>query len=223
MNSRLLIVIGAVALTLEMTPVLAQEAGGVAPPPEALRTENVLGVLGHVAAQLQLQAMMRGNSGAARAAAPSLPSGGQSAGASNPGPSNQGQQTIGRLRGDGGFLAGFAFGQPLAASRTRLPQPVAVADPVVVNQFDGPVAIGNGNLISQQVSNSTAISTGPAIARSSIGGSGLPRASIGGSGLPQRGQSGQSALSQAYSLGGIARSTAINNQIGIQSNSQNID
>lgn len=68
------------------------------------------------------------------------------------------QDMIARLRGDGGFLDGFAFGQPLAASRQPPPPP---PDPVVipvfqrtriVNQFQAPVAVtvGDNNLVQQQ-------------------------------------------------------------------------
>jgi hypothetical protein len=70
------------------------------------------------------------------------------------------QQMIARLRGDGGFLDGFSFGQPLAASRQPPPPPV---DPVmvpvildqrtkIVNRFQAPVAItaGNNNVVVQQ-------------------------------------------------------------------------
>lgn len=71
------------------------------------------------------------------------------------------QQMIARLRGDGGFLDGFAFGQPLAASRQ--PPPPPPPDPVVipvfldqrtkiVNRFEAPVAVtaGNNNVVVQQ-------------------------------------------------------------------------
>jgi hypothetical protein len=70
------------------------------------------------------------------------------------------QDMIARVRGDGGFLEGFAFGQPRAASRRPPPPPV---DPIfapifidqrtkVVNTFDGPVAVtvGNNNIVQQQ-------------------------------------------------------------------------
>jgi len=72
---------------------------------------------------------------------------------------SQHQQMIARLRGDGGFLDGFAFGQPLAASRQPPPPPV---DPVVVplfldqrtrivNRFQAPVAVTVGdNIVVQQ-------------------------------------------------------------------------
>ena len=77
------------------------------------------------------------------------------------------QEMIARVRGDGGFLDGFSFGQPRAASRQRPPPP---AEPAlvplfidqsttlfdqrtrVVNRFEAPVAVtvGNNNLVQQQ-------------------------------------------------------------------------
>lgn len=68
------------------------------------------------------------------------------------------QNTITALRGDAGYLAGFAFGTPLAASR----QPAQARgwnggrgrsgpQPIVINN-NGPLAItvGNDNLVQQQ-------------------------------------------------------------------------
>ena len=72
----------------------------------------------------------------------------------------QHQQQIAKVRGDGGFLEGFSFGQARAASRQPPPPPV---DPVfapvfidqrtrVVNTFQAPVAVtvGNNNVVQQQ-------------------------------------------------------------------------
>ena len=64
------------------------------------------------------------------------------------------QDMIARLRGDGGYLDGFAFGTPLAPSRQ--PVPPGFSDGQfgvnVINNFDGPVALatGNGNVVLQQ-------------------------------------------------------------------------
>jgi hypothetical protein len=74
----------------------------------------------------------------------------------------QNQTMISRLRGDPGFLAGFSFGTPLAASR----QIAASTDdsgyryrrhhghgdgPIIINN-QGPLAVtvGNGNMVQQQ-------------------------------------------------------------------------
>ena len=100
------------------------------------------------------------------------------------------QGMIARLRGDAGFLGGFAFGQPVAPSRQ-----VQVADdggfgfdggfdpgggfasggrrrhrsrPIIINN-EGPLAVtnGNGNVVQQQ----TATSPGP-IAQQQLTGTG---------------------------------------------------
>jgi hypothetical protein len=76
----------------------------------------------------------------------------------------QNQAMISRLRGDPGYLAGFSFGTPLAASRQT---PVLPDDggyryrhrhghgegPVIINN-QGPLAVtvGNGNVVQQQSS-----------------------------------------------------------------------
>jgi hypothetical protein len=65
---------------------------------------------------------------------------------------------VARLRGDGGYLDGFFFGQPVAASRLPpLPplEPVfnyVALQPVLIDNFGGPIAVtnGDGNVIQQQ-------------------------------------------------------------------------
>jgi hypothetical protein len=93
----------------------------------------------------------------------------------------QHQSMITRLRGDPGFLGGFAFGQPLAASRQQVPSfddsggggsPSGHrhhrSRPIVINN-QGPLAVtvGNGNVVQQQ----SAIGSGP-IAQQQIAGTG---------------------------------------------------
>ncbi len=71
------------------------------------------------------------------------------------------QRTIARLRGDGGYLEGFAFGQPLAVSRAPLAPPVdpglglLALQPIVIENSGGPIAVatGDGGIIQQQVAN----------------------------------------------------------------------
>jgi hypothetical protein len=75
----------------------------------------------------------------------------------------QNQAMISRLRGDPGYLAGFSFGTPLAASRQQVS---ALPDdggyryrrqhghgdgPIIINN-QGPLAltVGNGNVVQQQ-------------------------------------------------------------------------
>ena len=70
------------------------------------------------------------------------------------------QGMISKLRGDAGFLGGFSFGTPLAASRQPIPADGGFgfeSAPIVIN--NGPVAItvGNDNVIQQQ----TADGSGP--------------------------------------------------------------
>jgi hypothetical protein len=81
----------------------------------------------------------------------------------------QNQNMISRLRGDPGFLSGFSFGTPLAASR-QIPVSQNVPDdggyeyrrhhhgqgrgPIIINN-EGPLAVtvGNGNVVQQQSAN----------------------------------------------------------------------
>jgi hypothetical protein len=71
----------------------------------------------------------------------------------------QDQNMITALRGDAGYLAGFSFGTPLAASRQPVPNDGGYYyrhhhhgnGPVIINN-DGPLAVtvGNGNVVQQQ-------------------------------------------------------------------------
>lgn len=74
------------------------------------------------------------------------------------------QGMVARVRGDGGYLEGFAFGQPLAPSVQRpwrgggyLGEGDGYGGEgiVVVNKFQAPVAItnGNGNVVQLQTAN----------------------------------------------------------------------
>ena len=81
------------------------------------------------------------------------------------------QAMIGRLQGDAGYLAGFAFGQPLAPSRVLPvaappfglggpglvgPGGLVLQQPVVIDNFGGPIAVanGDGNVIQQAAAGS---------------------------------------------------------------------
>ncbi|CAO3454245.1 hypothetical protein [Azospirillum largimobile] len=68
------------------------------------------------------------------------------------------QQSITRIRGDAGYLAGFSKGQPLAASRQPPVQPVDpsftfIDAPFIVNNFNSALnfAFGDGNISQQQL------------------------------------------------------------------------
>src|SRR5690349_15663959 len=107
-----LLLLGAAAL-----PAAAQESGGLSLSPEALSVGVPRGLA------RPLQCTVPGFTGADRQAAPT--------------PAGRGQRNrdmIARLRGDGGFIDGFAFGQPLAASRQPPPPPVEPLVPVIIDQ-----------------------------------------------------------------------------------------
>jgi hypothetical protein len=130
------------------------------------------------------------------------------------------QQALARIpnRGDAGFLAGFSGGQARAASRAKPPtgdtvQPTFVDNSkmLVVNAFGSPVSVGNGNIVQQQVANSTAISVGGNPATATAAADNMSkrgdRGNSGGTGASQ------SATSSATSLGGAAGSTAANGYV----------
>ena len=124
-------------------PALAQDSGGLELSPEALA--------------------VGGPRGLARPLRITFPSIGAADLQATPTPAERRQRhqaLIARTRGDGGFLDGFALGQPRAASRQPPPPPVEPAFvPIfidqrtkVVNRFEAPVAVtvGNNNLVQQQ-------------------------------------------------------------------------
>jgi hypothetical protein len=193
------------ALTLATTPAAAQQSGGEALAPEVLSTPGAAEIVRErVFNRLQvfqtLQAIRGAGLQGAAAAVTTDPN------AANPAldRSAVNQQAVARVpqRGDAGFLAGFSGGAPLAPSRIR-PPPAEPAAPIfvdrsktlVVNAFGSPVSIGNGNVVEQQVVNSTAIGIGaPATAT----GTAVSSTARGNGGTPAR---SQSAASQATSLG----------------------
>ena len=58
---------------------------------------------------------------------------------------------IAKVRGDGGYLDGFAMGQPMAASRQPL-QPL-VPNFNFVQNYNGPITTGSGNITNYLVAN----------------------------------------------------------------------
>jgi hypothetical protein len=173
-----------IALALMAGPVAAQEMGGVKLTPEVLAIDDN-----------QAQALSQTLSLVQRAAAASAAAQGQFGGgasSSRPATANTAatnspngsasdlqsvnQQSIARLRGDAGFLAGFAMNQPLAASRaTPVTTAPDIAAPVVNETFSGPVSIvkGNGNVVQQQVSGSGSGATAQQQIVTTNGGAGL--------------------------------------------------
>ena len=121
------------------------------------------------------------------------------------------QDMIARLRGDGGFLEGFSFGQPRAASRQRpVPAPEPDFVPViidqrtkVVNRFEAPVAItnGNNNVVQQQ----GASGSGPTAQQQVATVSGRSRRRSGGEGAG--GTSGGGAVNMVTADGNIVQGT----------------
>jgi hypothetical protein len=115
------------------------------------------------------------------------------------------QAMITKLRGDPGFLSGFQFGTPLAASRQQVDASGLPDDGgfrfrrrhghgqglVIINEGNGPITVGNDNVVQQQ----TAITSGPVAQQQvstmgSSGGGALNR--VGGSGnIVQRSPGGQ--------------------------------
>jgi hypothetical protein len=208
------------ALMLVAAPAFAQEVGGIQLRPEVLNLPDAqqqalnlaLSLLqrGQIAQQL-LQGRNTASSQGSPVPAPTNPN------AVNPSANLPAvnQQTIASMRGDPGYLAGFSFGQPLAPSRAR---PVVVPSYVdqsstyvdqsrtfVLKALNSPVSIGNGNIVNQQVANSTAINPGGAAIAGSVVNQG--NGGSGGASLAQK------AVSSAISHGGVARSTASNNSV----------
>jgi hypothetical protein len=192
-------------LTLATIPAAAQQSGGETLSPEVLNTPGAAEIIRERAfTRLQvfqsLQAIRSaGLQGTATAAVPTDPN------AANPAADRSAvnQQAVARIpsRGDAGFLAGFSGGAALAPSRVR-PPPAEIVAPtfvdrsktLVVNAFGSPVSIGNGNIVQQQVANSTAISVGAPASATAV------TDNAAGRGGPGAGRS-QSATSTAKSLG----------------------
>lgn len=130
-------------LLMAALPAAAQDAGGLSLSPEALAVGGPRGLARPLPFTLP-------SIGAADVQAGSTPDQRRA----------RSRDMIGRLRGDGGFLDGFSFGQPRAASRQPPPPPAEPFVPVIIDQrtrivnnlFEGPVAITNGdnNIVQQQ-------------------------------------------------------------------------
>lgn len=117
-------------------PVQAQEAGGVAVAPEVLTGISGLAQLPAFVFPSPTAADIQGNVSPADRNA-------------------RHRNGIARVRGDGGFLDGFAFGQPLAVSRVPVGPPLGL-DFNIVNRFSGPVFNGSNNIFNQVAPNGRA-------------------------------------------------------------------
>lgn len=134
---------GLLLLAAAALPAAAQESGGLGLSPEALSVGGPRGLA------RPLQFIVPGFTASDLQAMPTPVERRQ-----------RNRDMIARLRGDGGFIDGFAFGQPLAASRQPPPPPAEPLVPVIIDQrtrivnktFEGPVAFtsGDNNVIQQQ-------------------------------------------------------------------------
>jgi hypothetical protein len=210
---------GVAGLLLMATPVLAQEVGGVALSPDVLKIPDAqqqamnlaytLLQRAQIAQQLQQGRLGLGLAQGSQTQAPTNPN------AVNPsaGRSATDQQAIAQA------LANRARPTPVPA---YAPSFVEQSNTLVVNQSntlaidrshslvvnaaDSPVVIGNGNIVRQQVANSTAISHGtPAIASATL------HQGKGGKGGTTT--VSQDATSTAASSGGTATSSASNSSV----------
>ena len=217
---------GLAALMLAVAPAWAQETGGIQLAPAVLNTPDAqqqavnlaLSLLQQMQVMQQLQqshGMVAAPASAAaaspRATAPFGPN------AVNPaaGRSSVNQQAVANMLGDPGYLAGFSGGRPLAASRLRPPPATgqAAAPQLVVNAVDSPVSIGNGNIVHQQVANSTAIGRGATASSGAVDSGGVAARGHRRGAAGHSGSVSQDASSLAVSQGGVADATASNSNI----------
>ncbi len=204
MMIRKVLLSGLAAIALGTAAASAQEAGGITLSREVLNTPNAQEqVLNHVFGRLQQIQQLR-QINAAASSPGTAASAAAVTGSGTPDATTARQQTLGAAQQ---FAARRLAQQQLQLQQAALnapPQPVTV-----VNAFDSPVAIGNNNIVRQQVANSTTIGGGTA--QSSIGGG---RATA----QANSASATQSASSNATSIGGNASATAINSNIVSQSN-----
>ncbi|HJT08258.1 MAG TPA: hypothetical protein VJ747_15100 [Stellaceae bacterium] len=200
---RNIVLAGLATIALGTAVASAQDAGGIELSPQVRNTPNAQEqVLSHVFGQLQQFQQLRQLSAAA--ATPGTAAAAAAAGGGTPDATTARQQSLSAAQQ---FTARRLAQQQLQLQQAALnapPQPVTV-----VNAYDSPVAIGNNNIVRQQVANSTTIGGGTA--QSSIGGK---RASA----QADSGSATQSASSSATSIGGNANATAINSTITGQGN-----
>jgi hypothetical protein len=165
------IIITLFALLVSAMPAMAQDAGGLAIAPQFIAQGAIKGLARPLFSAntpfLTARDVQNGMTAADRQA--------------------KNQTMISKIRGDAGFLGGFQFGQPLAASRQLPVQDQSFGfeggfhqrhrhgpQPIIINN-EGPLAItnGNGNLVQQQ---SSVGALGPVaqqqVATTTLGGSG---------------------------------------------------
>jgi hypothetical protein len=207
---RLAILASFAALALGATAASAQESGGVTLTPEVLATENAQGrVLDHVLARAQqFQQLRLLNLSGGAAASSNL---------ANPAftPPNGDPQAIGAGQADALALAATLRRRAARTSDLGFQQQIINnAQSLTVNASNSPVTIGDNNVVKQQVTSSTAITTN-GNATASAGASNTTDRHSEGKG---KAKSGQTAVSNAASLGGAAQAVAINSEVGPQAN-----
>ncbi|MBK1656810.1 hypothetical protein [Paracraurococcus ruber] len=143
MTRRLIPVLALLATVVLPAAALAQDSGGLDLSPQALAVGGPRGLARPLPFVF-----------------PGITAGDLQAGPTPAERRQQHQQRIAKLRGDAGFLEGFAFGQPRAASRQPPPPPpepsigAIIFDQRtrVVNRFEAPVAVttGSNNVVQLQ-------------------------------------------------------------------------
>jgi hypothetical protein len=204
------LVAGLASLAFGASGAWAQETGGIALSPDVLKANNAQGqVLDHVLARAQQLQQLRLLNLPGGGAAPSsnLANPASAAPSSDP-------QSLGGARSDS-----LALASVLRARAQKPPDPVIQeilqqqfvdnSHNLMVNAPNSSVSIGNNNVVSQQVSTSTAVSSnGNATASASArihNASNRPASS--------KGSVNQTATSTAASTGGTAQAVAIDTNI----------
>jgi hypothetical protein len=213
--STLGILVGLFAVTLGAATASAQESGGVALSPEALKADNAQGqVLDHVLARAQqLQQLRLLNLTGGTTISSNLANPAAALATSDP-------QALG-ARTDALSLANALRQRAIKTNGPIFQQQFVEnyqltdnSQSLTVNAPNSSVAIGNNNLVRQQVSTSTAVSpTGNATASAGVGNTGDRH----GKGKDKT-NSSQTATSDATSVGGTAQAVAINTDISSRGN-----
>jgi hypothetical protein len=215
---RFAILAGLAALALGAATASAQDMGGVTLAPEIMAMDNAQGrVLDHVLARTQQLQQLRLLSGtpaiSSNLANPAFapPNGGPTATGTSPDSALALASALRQRAAQSSDPGGQAIFQQQIVNNS---QSLTVNNPLTVNATDSPVVLGNNNVVKQQVTSSTAITTnGNATASagaSSTNGGPAPKT--------RKGKSGQIALSNAASLGGAAHAVASNIEVAPEAN-----
>lgn len=221
----------AIALLLPLlgiTAASAQETGGVALTPQVLDNQNATAsVLDHVLGRAQAFQQLRALGLTGGAPTSSNAANPANAAAATQGAGTGSPNTAGGLPG-AAFVAGFFQGR--AVNTTVLQQEINNtqqsfaltnnnSQSLTVNASNSPVTIGNGNIVRQQVSSSTAINNGSGSASASAVATGAPAKPTHGhrgdhgDRTAQGVQPGQTAIGNAVSLGGTSNAVAGNSAV----------